>query len=179
MQRIQHPNDTDQSCDLRKSLDVILTLVLFFPLIVLWWAGTWQLLDIYLFKDSHLYSVYASLAVGSVAGLLGHIAIPFFSVIQNPEIKAISLRIFIYVYSLGYINYWRGIWNLCDEIFKLVPYGYVIVTVSVVFGICVFILLLTRTGSDILSTPFYVGVDFDRKFYRPTLCFGTKVSIIL
>ena len=97
--------------------DTVLCLFVFFPLAVLHWRGTWDLLDVYLVPSNLLYSSWASIIIGGSGCFFGYL-------LQHPlgrwayrgsRVRYVLVsRIYLYVFSWTVLCYWRGLWNLMD-----------------------------------------------------------------
>ena len=99
-------------------VDNILSGLIIGPLTVMYWRGTWSLLNVYLFPNDQAASAWTCFVVGNV-GLLCLVYL------QNPLTRWLRLDrplhwIFgyhLYTYVLGGLNVcqWRGIWHLLDH----------------------------------------------------------------
>jgi len=99
-------------------LDNLLSALVIGPLVVFYWRGTWELLDVYLFPDNKEASGWTCTSVGNV-GLLCIVYL------QNPLARWLRvdnplhwlLGFHLYTYVLGALNvcHWRGLWVLLDH----------------------------------------------------------------
>jgi len=98
-------------------VDNLLSAVVIGPLVVFYWRGTWELLNVYLFPDDQAASGWTCSAVGNV-GLLCVVYL------QKPLARWLRvdsplhwvLGYHVYTYVLGALNVcqWRGVWVLLD-----------------------------------------------------------------
>jgi len=84
------------------------------PLTVVYWSGSWKLLDVYL-NPSHQRSTNAtiSVALGTVVCLLCLAISPAIDVfIPNdaPLRHTLTSRLLTYAHALGEVSYWHGLW---------------------------------------------------------------------
>jgi len=99
-------------------IDNLLSAVVIGPLVVFYWRGTWELLDVYLFPDDKVASGWTCATVGNV----GLICLVY---LQKPLAKWVrvdnplhwTLGYHMYMYVLGGLNvcHWRGVWVLLDH----------------------------------------------------------------
>ena len=171
---------------LLKSLDTFLCLFIITPLSLLWWSGTWHLMRIYCAKlhlmeslDHDLNSALVSLVVGSLLCVGGNIVLPVFIkrlVDHNDKKSVIIVRMYVYTYSLGYLNFWRGVWNISNIVTSHGSHIYLISYIT--FGFAYVILILLKTTNNTIGVPFSVSVDKISHFSQMTLCFETQVSVM-
>ena len=144
------------------------------PLVVLYWSGTWKLVDAYILPDDtggdpSLLSSYVSLGIGIAIGLSGYLILPILSEHINPEwsVKHVLVsRIFSYIYGFGILNFWRGIWNITDHFA-----GKDLKWSLVCYAISKLILIVLRSVSSSVSSPFVITKDHRDDFYKAyTLC---------
>ena len=97
-------------------VDNLLAAVVIGPLVVFYWRGTWELLNVYLFPDDQAASGWMCVAIGNV-GLM------FIAYLQKPLVSCIRVGNpmhwinYLYTYVLGGLNIfqWRGVWVLLDH----------------------------------------------------------------
>ncbi|ELT95825.1 hypothetical protein CAPTEDRAFT_177777 [Capitella teleta] len=98
-------------------VDACLCLLLFFPLSVFHWRGTWELQDIYILPERYLDSSWISFGIGAnfctIMLLLQPSLAAFLKPFSRPTYLIVS-RVFIYVHGWAVMCYWRGLWNLMD-----------------------------------------------------------------
>lgn len=155
-------------------LDSILSIFVFSPLVVGYWRGCWQLMDIFLFPDNKLYSVLTSLGIGLLSGLL-------FCLIQGPLnslcdhnrrpiIHLLISRIYSIIYSVCVVNHWRGVWSFWD-LYTGISWQ----SGASSFGIGLLTLALTRGLKNILAPPFLVVPDHPTGYFDVPTLFKAEV----
>ena len=160
--------------------DVIVTLFVLTPLTIVWWAGTWELIGIYIWPSSHWISYWISLAIGNLICVLCWFINPIIARKLSPEFSFCRMCItvlFNYIYSFGFINTWRGAWEISN----------VIITqdksernLSVWFVVISAILLvLLRGTTNTKSIPFHVATEIGYTFQLAIPRFRSKVCMIL
>lgn len=158
-------------------LDSILSIFVFSPLVVGYWRGCWQLMDVFLFPDNQLYSVLTSLAIGLLSGLL-------FCLIQGPLnslcdhnkrpiIHLLISRLYTLVYSVCVVNHWRGVWSGWD-LFTGTSWQ----SGATSLGIGLLTLALTRGLKNILAPPFLVVPDHPTGYFDVPTLFKAEVCCV-
>ena len=99
-------------------VDNLLSFVIIGPLVVCYWRGTWELLNVYLFADDQRAS-------GLTCSVIGNVGLLCLVYVQNPLASRIRVEnplhwVFashIYTYAFGALNVfqWRGLWVLLDH----------------------------------------------------------------
>lgn len=155
-------------------LDSILSIFVFSPLVVGYWRGCWQLMDIFLFPDNKLYSVLTSLGVGVLSGL-------FFCLVQGPLnslcdhnkrpiIHLLISRLYTLIFSVSAVSHWRGVWSMWD-----LYTGTSWQSGATSFGIGLLTLALTRGLKNILAPPFLVVPDHPTGYFNVPTLFKAEV----
>ncbi|CAG7837060.1 unnamed protein product [Allacma fusca] len=137
--------------------DVLVSLVIVFPLVIGFWRGVWNLMEYY----SKLYGVDPWLCIG-----VGY-SIPFFLYwLQEPLRKHIrprkmnfvlfyiTSRYLLLLHSFGSVNQWRGLWELLDQQLGTGLYS---ALGSLVLGVAFSMML--KTFCNVLAPPLYIAVD--------------------
>ena len=144
--------------------DVLASLFLITPLILLWWSGTWKLLDLYLMPLHRDVSSWISLAFGSFVSIVGYYVMELLKDVVTAECSAkhvLVSRIFIYVYASGVLNYWRGVWYLSDDVI-----GKDWKTSLISFVVSHLLLVVFRGSRNSIGPPFSVMLDHRPNFYE-------------
>ena len=155
-------------------LDALLSIFVFAPLVVGYWRGCWQLMDIYLFPENKLYSTVTSLGIGVLSGLL-------FCLIQDPltslcdhtkrpVLYLVISRLYTLVYCVCVVNHWRGVWSLWD---LYTGTSWQSGATSFSFGLLA--LALTRGLKNILAPPFLVVPDHPVGYFDVPTLFKAEV----
>jgi len=98
--------------------DNLLSAVVIAPLVVCYWRGTWELLNVYLLPDDPAASGWTCFAIGNVGLLcLVYLQKPLsrWMRLDNPLHWMFGYH--VYTYVLGGLNIcqWRGVWVLLDH----------------------------------------------------------------
>lgn len=137
------------------------------PVCVFYWSGTWKLADHYLSltqEKDELLTYYLSLAIGLSFGLSGYFILPVLGrciLPQNSTLHLCVSRIFIYLFAFGTVNYWRGIWMITDHFL-----GYETKWSGIAYVIVTFSLILLRSSTSAIGSPFVLGRDDNLQFYK-------------
>lgn len=154
-------------------LDILFSSTILAPTIVCYWRGTWNTLDVYLFKEPVL-SAFTSLAIG----IFGHMTFTLFqhkfTHTFHPDKHRITYlicsRLYTYVYGIVCVNGWRGGWLLLDTYIPLTT-----TKISTITSISVVLLAMIRGLRNVSASPFAVSTDNSRDYFLvPT--FFKKVS---
>jgi len=157
--------------------DALWSCFVVFPLLVLYWSGTWFLLDIYLFPKNLMYSALASLIAGSMILFLIYYALPLLG--QHISVgwtlkHVIVSRCMIYVTALGVLLYFRGIWNLVDTLAIEKLEISIIIVVSNQLA-----LILLRASVNAAGSPLIVQMDISDDFYLLSTRCKTTIDSLL
>lgn len=147
------------------SLDVCINFTIISTLVVLFWRGTWDLMDTYLLPGDTGHSLWLSCIVGGTVLIL-------LTVLQNtlndaftpsgkcPVTFFVTSRLHAYVTSAMFVGLWRGGWGLMD---LYLPTG----SVSSLLSAGVGILILAAAGylSQASGPPLAVSHDLDEDGY--------------
>ena len=155
--------------------DFILACVIFGPFTIIYWRGTWIVLDLYMFPDNPVMSGWLSLCLGN--GI-----IPVFYFLQNrlqdtfgkPRVKWYILVYhgYTYIFAFAVVNQWRGVWTLLDQYSGKVLHSAFISTSVGLAGLVMF-----RSLGYILSPPTVAVMDIRPDFFLCITRFAVKVSI--
>jgi hypothetical protein len=174
---MDNESETEEPNCAQRTLDIVLNTVIFIPLLIFWWASTWQLIDSYVYPSSIVTSSYITLGVGCVMCLLGHVMQPLLGL--NSEVGTfkyqIVLWVFVYVYSITYLCFFRGIFNLSDVVFNVFTGYEKDIALFITFAVTMLMLEVFRTT----GSPFEISIDSHHSFYQPALLFDTPVRIVL
>ena len=99
-------------------VDNLLSAIVVGPLVVFYWRGTWELLNVYLFPGDQAASGWTCSAIGNV----GLVCLVY---LQEPLARWLRLDnklhwmfgYHLYTYVMGALNvcHWRGVWVLLDH----------------------------------------------------------------
>ena len=100
-----------------RALDVLWSCYVICPLIIVFWSGTWRILDLSFFSlDAFSAAVWCWL-LGFLITLAGYFVLPFLEATAgtSDDYRHIVIsKSFLYVYAFGMIAHWRGIWGIAE-----------------------------------------------------------------
>ena len=148
---------------------------MFGPLTILYWRGTWALLDLYLYPEHPKTSAWVSTGVGVAILVL----VWFLEGFLEKKLKRhtgvahiIVSRLHTYIAGFGNVAHWRGVWNLWDEYTgKGLPSSAISMCIGIV-GLCV-----ARGFQNTYGPPIMVVRDVDPHFFRQTTRFRTNGKV--
>ena len=95
--------------------DNLLSAIVIGPLVVFYWRGTWELLDVYLLPDDKAASGWTCTSVGNIGLIcLVYLQKPLARWIHVDNLLHWIFGYHLYTYVLGVLNvcHWRGLWVL-------------------------------------------------------------------
>jgi hypothetical protein len=148
-----------------------------FPIVIVYWSGSWKLLDVYVFPDDEKVSSIVCTAAGSFLLLLAYFVLPLLKLVmlrygQNTWMYVILSRLMIYLCGIIIIVLWHGWWGLQDLYFPD-EFHYNIVLAVVPAAI----LIPLKSVSALVSTPFQCTSDLTTSIFDASPRFRTTVSI--
>jgi hypothetical protein len=139
--------------------NLLISHLIFAPLSVAYWRGTWTLMDVYLFPDDELLSALIALAIGQVMfvvmtyaeGCLRRHLLP-----AGTVKFAVGSRVYIYVMAWTTVLQWRGAWQLYGYLYRYTP-------LSEVIALATGLVLTIGFGwtRNLAGAPFYMRNDLD------------------
>lgn len=151
------------------SIDVLLSILLFSPLVAIYWYCTWSLIDDYFYKESPKISNFLSWIIGLTILFPGYVfqrhLQDLYEYMNNFEtigyMLQVSMRIlYIYAITIGVILEWRSVWNL------MALYLFESWKISFLFGIlCIIFFCATRSTHQLINTPFILYMDDYDQFF--------------
>ena len=176
-------------------VDFLWSLFIVFPVLVVFWGGTWGLMDIYFQTATDKLCGYAlqldqntntnsgilatcgasiSIGVGVSLCLLLFYLLPVLGKmipVNNLSLKHVLVsRLCIYLMACGVIFFWRGFWLIADMFIKR--------NLKILAGITVsaeVLLILLRSSADGIGSPFVLEIDTCSDFYATYPRFRQKV----
>lgn len=164
----------------RRILDVILACFLFTPLAIVWWSGTWQLMDVLIFPNQSMRSHWISFAIGIIVCNVCYFINPLMvnrNVHNYGSVGFVIHRIFNYVFSFGYINYWRGVWNITDDLINSNNQDQ-LKTSLICLLISLTILGFLRGCKNCVSLPFGINTEFGNVLHLAKPRFRSEVRFL-
>lgn len=155
------------------SLDIILSLFFFGPLVSLYWNSTWEFLDLFFFSNEPELSNFICWILGLLIIFPTYLFQKSFEKLNKTferstkykdKFLTIIIRVgYIYTLVLGVVLQWRGLWNLIDIFFFKDWKRQMILSM-----ICIAFLSLTRATKTLRSNPFILYRDDYSQFYIGT-----------
>jgi Fuseless len=94
-------------------LDALMSILILAPLVVAYWRGTFNLLEIYLLPQYPLISIGVSFEIALVGGVLfiyiQDVLRDYIHNVRSPISELMLKRVYCYVFGLVVVNHWRGI----------------------------------------------------------------------
>lgn len=164
-------------------LDSIICLIIFGPLTIFFWRGTWELMDIYYVHFKGWPTFFFSLSAQFSYSIVREPLQNYLNLNNTLFITKILPKIYIYTFGVISVMQWRSVWVLVDDYF-IVDYDgpYVIRVVHfkeliIIWLIIILLLCLLKSFKNILSSPLAIDVDYqDMAFYYPTR-YNIKVKL--
>lgn len=156
--------------------DSTLVIFLFFPSMVFYWRGIWDLYGVYIVPyeiPEHQWWIVTGFGACSI---VGYFAAPFLSYLlsftQSKVLRAIAIRVYLFAFAILAMAYWRGVWGVADV--YLLELGW---SVSVA-GLCIShgFLLVLRCSRTTIFPPFIVNLDTRKDVLGVSTCFQTEVN---
>ncbi|XP_076060917.1 transmembrane protein fuseless [Oratosquilla oratoria] len=154
-------------------LDSLFSILVVSPLVVGYWRGTWQLMDIYLLPGNKAMSVWTSLAIGLFCGLffcfLHEPMTRCFDHERRPQLHLLMARLYTFVFCVGCVNHWRGVWAAWD-LYTGTSWQSGVTSAGIgllTLGIC-------RGLKNILAPPFVIIPDHPRGYFDFPTMFEAK-----
>ncbi|ESN98105.1 hypothetical protein HELRODRAFT_193091 [Helobdella robusta] len=138
--------------------DCFLSLFLFWPSMVCYWRGIWDLYSYYFKLDSgEPFNSWLITSVGSVF-IFAYALYPLVDRClekRGRKTRCLITRITLYVGGIFLMGYWRGVWGLAD--YYLEGFGWKGGMIGLAF--CYSILTVLKTSRTVIFPPFVVTMD--------------------
>ncbi|CAF0772694.1 unnamed protein product [Brachionus calyciflorus] len=155
--------------NLLHSLDVILSILLFSPLVAIYWYCTWQLIEEHFYKESPKISNFLSWIIGLAILFPGYVfqrdLQNLYEYLDNFERIGYTLQVamrvvYIYAITIGVVLEWRSVWNIMD--IYLFPDWKISFVVAL---LCILFFCGTRSTHQLINTPFILYMDDYHQFF--------------
>lgn len=152
--------------------DVIMVCFLFFPAMIIYWRGIWDLWGVYVFPDQHPKQEVALLCISS-STILSYFSLPLLKLkmkrCKNRILYALIMRSYMYVYAAFMMSFWRAWWTF---------YYYYLPKDFSPWIVCItyLLLILFRATRNCVMPPMYVCLDTSDSFLLVKTRFDTKVQ---
>lgn len=162
--------------------DAAWNLCVLFPLFVIYWSGTWALIDLYVGKwlpDREVFGCCVCIFIGGFLMVESHFVFPLlkmmFATVSQRSVKhLVASRTCIYVCALGGLFYWRGVWDIA-----VLLMGDGIEAAVAVTLIALALLVLLKSSSSPIGSPFFLSIDLRQDFYEVPTRFRQNVSLVI
>jgi len=145
--------------------DLLWSALIVAPLVVLFWRGTWDILDVVVYPSDDLPETQSSRQLsGMVCYLIGLLTRIFLDLIKfhlkefldtKPLlIQTLGGLVFRGAYAFSGVSFWRGIWNLMIQDVGLKTFQLIIVLVG-----SLLVLLFSRVSRSLISAPLGILLD--------------------
>ncbi|CAD5119889.1 DgyrCDS8471 [Dimorphilus gyrociliatus] len=149
-----------------KIVDCFLSSIVFFPMTVIYWRGSWDLLDIYVLPRYSKIIRFGSMYIFGLFGIAAYFSQPLLERQLrniNGTLRGMLCRFYMYAYSWMNMSVWRGGWGVLSE-----AEGDNWKRSAIVLSVSYFLLVLMRTSRTSMWPPFTVNLDFRPDLLRPT-----------
>ena len=148
--------------------DDLLCLFVFFPSMVLYWRGIWDLWGYYLNSN-----VWALFGAGNVS-FLGYLIQPALEryIPQKPRwLYYLLVRVYLFCFSAFLMCYWRGVWDTSDDLL-----GFELGSNLITYVLSYAILIVSRSIRSCIFPPMFTANDMSEDVLKPVTRFGVQVS---
>jgi len=165
--------------------DSALCLFVFFPSMLCYWRGIWDLYGVYLFPDDALLCDWATFGLGCGA-LLGYFYQPAVAYLlrhvgvvdgrrswKGCIMYVLATRLVMYVHAVTAMAHWRGVWHLANRYVDAVADRTTGAAVGLV--VCYSALVVLRASHTAIFPPFIVINDLRSDVLVPSTRLQTKV----
>lgn len=156
-------------------IDSFFAWLLVAPLVVSYWRGTWNLMEVYLLPGNKIHSSMASLAIGIVGHLVFTIGQGSFRSHFDPDRHRLTFycgsRLYTSVFGVVCVNCWRGGWQLIDH--------YTARNMMTILSITIFAitaLMMLKTLRNVAAPPFVIVTDTTQDHFDVPTMYKKSVS---
>jgi len=153
-----------------RAADSVLALLIFFPSLVIYWRGSWDLIQSIIFPGREPLCWWVITAIGCCK-VFSYYAIPLFNKYITPDKKwtyIIVGRLFLILHGALYMFIWRGVWGLGDY-YVTNEWKWALVQTYVVIAV----LILFRVLRHAMWPPFVTALDKHTKVFVASNRFKT------
>ncbi|OQV15473.1 hypothetical protein BV898_10346 [Hypsibius exemplaris] len=156
-------------------LDGFICIFILAPLVVFYWRGSFQLLDIFTYPSSLEISSWINIAIGVLGTVMVNLSQNVLHKtvdgIKSTALQIICKRFYTYIYGWIIVNHWRGIWRLWDAYTGTAFWSGV---ASMLIG-C-FLLIGMKSFRNVVAPPLVTVSDFDKNYFIIKTRFRTKAK---
>ena len=154
--------------------DNLLCVYIFFPAMVCYWRGIWDLLGIYICPENELKTIWVCFALG-ILDVLSYFVAPLLDKYLDRENRVqwvFFTRAFMYIHSFLFMCWWRGVWSVADYYS-----GHDWKSSLICLIISLFLLTMLRGLRNTMWPPFIAFLDTRDDVLVPYTRFGTSVRL--
>ncbi|XP_034827229.1 uncharacterized protein fusl isoform X2 [Maniola hyperantus] len=153
-------------------VDVLFTVFIAGPLIIIYWKATWALIDMYIYPDDRLLSAIWTTAFGMIFGLL----LSFFQEFGKTKLKPdagkakyfILTRLYTCFAAVVNVAACRGVWNLLEFVLQDTRSIFMSTIASTLA------VMALRTLRNVNSAPFGITVDAAEDYFEAPTFYKTS-----
>lgn len=156
------------------AVDFMLNLLIFATLVVFYWRGTWNLIDIYFLPGQTARNAWGSFGIGHGVMLTATLAQGYLKKIDSRKrlLFIVISRIYTYFVAFGSVSQWHGVWLVYDF---YAGTSWLSAFSSFIIGS--FFLIVFRSYSNVFAPPLVIGHDTNtRGYFTVTTRLGDKVG---
>lgn len=155
--------------------NVLFSCLIIAPLVIIYWASTWKLCDIYIVPSNPVLSATISFFVGFSAQFFfifyQDSIVELLTIEKNKCLNLILTKVYALVFALTCINFWRGVWSFVD---KVSTDDITLLIMNIAQNLL--ILLISRTLRNAIAPPFIIATDQLDSCFGITTFFKLKVK---
>lgn len=160
-----------------KIVDYFLSSFFFFPMTVIYWRGSWDILDLHVLPHRPNITRFGAMYFFGLLGIFAYFSQPLLERQLhnvNGRLRGMLCRFYMYAYSWMNMSVWRGGWGVLSE-----AEGDNWKRSAIVLSVSYFLLVLMRTSRTSMWPPFTVNLDFRPDLLRPTTLMHRMVRDVL
>lgn len=173
-------------------LDHLLNLALFSPLVIFYWASTWDIISSYIFPKDEIVSYVITFVCANTILLISYFLqdkLQAFHDRLNESRRSGSRNyydrrfffrlVYTYTLTLAYVFQWRTYWDVYNQLTKQVKFEYFLAVSFITLVLCRY-LLNSSLGSFVKTAPFHLQPDlkFNGYFVQAKVKFFENVIVL-
>lgn len=148
--------------------DILLSVLVFSPIIGLFWYCTWSFLDDYFLNDRMYLSNFLSLSIGLIFILAGYLMQELMQLWYDKLkqfkyskfLRFLMRTVYAYIMSMAVILQWRAVWNIYNfYLFKDISSQLTLAVISIAY------FCITRSTRSLVCNPYLLYVDESEDFF--------------
>ena len=167
------------SADIRlmQAADSVLCLFVFYPSMLFYWRGIWDLFGVYIYPDDEPKNHWVTTGIGACS-IIGYFVYPLLDRLftsRSGFVYILVSRVALYVQGVLAMAYWRGVWGVAD--YYLLQFGWKGGVIGLLISYTT--LLLLRCSRTLIFPPFVVVLDTRKDVLQPSTLFQTEVHVTI